>query len=169
MAWSCSASSNKALVDNLVRKNLVSSPRAERAMRSVDRQSFTPASTNPYADSPQPLPCAATISAPHMHAMALDFLEPYLKDGSTALDVGAGSGYFTALMAQLVGTTGYVVGVEHAPELADLANRNLRAFDHNLLRTCVDVRTGDGRAGAPDKVRQPPSHTQYQTLIPPRI
>ena len=37
-----------------------------------------------------------TISAPHMHAMTLELLEPFLQPGSTALDVGSGTGYLTA-------------------------------------------------------------------------
>lgn len=153
MAWSCSAASNSDLVDNLVRKNLISSSRAERAMRAIDRRFFVLQHARPYEDSPQQLPCSATISAPHMHAMALQLLEPYLVEGASALDVGAGSGYFAALMAILVGNTGCVVGVEHAPALASLAIRNLNAFDSSLLRDgSVHIRTGDGRDGAHDKV-----------------
>jgi len=41
----------------------------------------------------------ATISAPHMHALCLELLAPFLRPGAAALDVGSGSGYFAALMA----------------------------------------------------------------------
>lgn len=124
-------------------------------MRAVDRKTFIPASGAPYADSPQPIPCSATISAPHMHATAIQLLEPYLSPGSSALDIGAGSGYFTALMAVLVGRGGTVVGIEHAPRLTDMALSNLRKFDAALVESVVEMRTGDGRLGASDKVCTP--------------
>ncbi|CAN8061712.1 unnamed protein product [Agarophyton chilense] len=152
MAWTCSAASNAALVDNLVRKRLLTTARAEAAMRVVDRRLFVPPAADAYADSPQPLSCRATISAPHMHAMALQYLEPYLPPGATALDVGAGSGYFAALLAVLVGPTGSVVGVEHAAQLTDFAVANLQAFrDAAPPAAPVLMRTADGRAGASDK------------------
>lgn len=43
--------------------------------------------------SPQSISYNATISAPHMHAYALEYLKDYLKPGGRALDIGAGSGY----------------------------------------------------------------------------
>lgn len=43
--------------------------------------------------SPQSIKYQATISAPHMHAYALEYLKDYLKPGNKALDVGFGSGY----------------------------------------------------------------------------
>lgn len=156
MAWTCSASTNAALVDNLVRKQLLTSARAENAMRSVDRALFVPRSGSPYQDAPQLLPCAATISAPHMHAMALQYLESRLVPGASALDVGAGSGYFAALMAVLVGSQGTVVGVEHALPLSELASNNLAAFARTAPSAApVIMRTADGRAGAADKVCTP--------------
>lgn len=85
--------------------------------------------------------------------MALEYLAPALKPGSTALDVGAGSGYLTACMAIMVGPTGTVVGIEHVPQLKRFAEDNLRVFDQSLLTSAnVSLRATDGRQGAPDKV-----------------
>ena len=50
-----------------------------------------------------------TISAPHMHVACLEMLEPYLKPGNKALDVGSGSGIFAVAMALMVGPTGKVI------------------------------------------------------------
>ncbi len=77
--------------------------------------------------------------APGVVATCLDRLG--LKPGDTALHVGAGAGYYTALMAQVVGGRGRVIGVEIDRDLADAARRNLAAFQQ------VEVRQGDGVSG----------------------
>lgn len=66
-------------------------------MESVDRKYYAP--NNPYHDSPQPLGYGATISAPHMHAYALEHLQKHLLNAKKALDVGSGTGYLTAAMS----------------------------------------------------------------------
>jgi protein-L-isoaspartate(D-aspartate) O-methyltransferase len=66
----------------------------------VDRKYFAPHS--PYIDSPQSIGFGATISAPHMHAYALEYLYPKLINSNYVLDVGSGTGYLTAAMAYLV-------------------------------------------------------------------
>lgn len=50
-------------------------------------------------DSPQLLGYGATISAPHMHAYALEHLEKHLMKAKKALDVGSGTGYLTVAMS----------------------------------------------------------------------
>merc|ERR1719369_2212272 len=80
-------------------------------MVRVDRGNYV--STNPYMDSPQSIGYKVTISAPHMHAYALELLKDHLVEGAHALDVGSGSGYLTACMGYLVGETGKVVGIDH--------------------------------------------------------
>lgn len=163
MAWTCSATTNDGLVDNLVKEDIVNKPRVEQVLRLVDRRLFLPDDTSPvyaYADSPQTLPCSATISAPHMHAMALQLLHDNLKPGHSALDVGAGSGYIAACMAALVGQNGKVHAIEHAPELSQFAQRNLNTF-HQIIpdsTACkVHVTTGDGRLGDP-------AHAPYNAI-----
>lgn len=76
-------------------------------MLAVDRGNYT--KIYPYMDSPQVIGYGATISAPHMHAYALELLKDHLKKGEKALDVGSGSGYLTACMALMVGKKGYVL------------------------------------------------------------
>lgn len=60
-----------------------------------------------------------------MHAAAAESLLPYLHPSARILDIGSGSGYLTAVFANLVGPAGKVVGVEHIQGLVDLANHNL--------------------------------------------
>ncbi|GMR62900.1 hypothetical protein PMAYCL1PPCAC_33095, partial [Pristionchus mayeri] len=107
------------------------SDRVEAAMLAVDRVDFAPAS--PYVDSPITIGYNATISAPHMHARALQELEGQLVEGAKALDIGSGSGYLTAAMAIMVGPRGKVVGIEHIPELVEMSKRNIEKHHGDLL------------------------------------
>jgi protein-L-isoaspartate O-methyltransferase len=59
-------------------------------------------------------------------AMALDLLEEHLKPGNKVLDVGVGSGYLVGCMAQMVGDTGSVLGIDVVEPLVTLAEQNLR-------------------------------------------
>lgn len=106
----------RSLVDNLKSNGIVKSPTIERAMRGVDRASFV-SSERAYIDTPQDIGQGQTISAPHMHAFALEELGNHLKPGARVLDVGSGSGYLTAVMADLVladggDQSGCVVGID---------------------------------------------------------
>uniref|UniRef100_A0A914RLV9 protein-L-isoaspartate(D-aspartate) O-methyltransferase n=1 Tax=Parascaris equorum TaxID=6256 RepID=A0A914RLV9_PAREQ len=67
------------------------------------------------------------------HASALERLKDHLQEGDTALDVGSGSGYLTVCMAQMVGETGKVVGIDHIKELIDLSKRNIEKNHAQLL------------------------------------
>ena len=69
-----------SLVDSLRNKGIIKSSRVEAAMKAVDRGNY--ALSNPYVDSPQLLTgFGVTISAPHMHAHALQLLADHLKEG----------------------------------------------------------------------------------------
>lgn len=73
-------------------------------MVSVDRGHYC--KKNPYMDAPQTIGYGVTISAPHMHAYALELLRGQLLEGEKALDVGSGSGYLTACMSAMLGESG---------------------------------------------------------------
>ncbi|CAD5118775.1 DgyrCDS7451 [Dimorphilus gyrociliatus] len=119
-------------------------------MISVDRANFC--KNKPYVDSPQGIGYAVTISAPHMHAHALELLSEHLQEGKRALDVGSGSGYLTACMAKLVGSTGKAVGIEHIDELVSLSKQNLNRSPETqemLDNGQAVFVVGDGRQGYP--------------------
>uniref|UniRef100_A0A914ZLV3 Protein-L-isoaspartate(D-aspartate) O-methyltransferase n=1 Tax=Parascaris univalens TaxID=6257 RepID=A0A914ZLV3_PARUN len=146
MAWRSHGHSNPTLVENLRRNSLFRDDRVGAAMLNVDRADFCP--RNPYFDNPEPIGYNATISAPHMHASALERLKDHLQEGDTALDVGSGSGYLTVCMAQMVGETGKVVGIDHIKELIDLSKRNIEKNHAQLLTSGrVVMVEGDGRLG----------------------
>ena len=129
---------------------IVTSTRVESAMKAVDRGSYC--ANNPYMDSPQGIGYQATISAPHMHAHALELLRDHLPEGGTVLDVGSGSGYLTACFAHMVGPTGCTVGIEHISHLTELATKNIKRDNPDLLTSeRVTLMTGDGRLGYLEK------------------
>ncbi|KAL4864952.1 hypothetical protein BDV12DRAFT_175328 [Aspergillus spectabilis] len=158
MAWYCSGSSNNELIENLSREGLIKNERVKRAMMAVDRGHYAP--SRPYSDSPQPIGHGATISAPHMHGHACEYLINYLRPGSRVLDIGSGSGYLTHVIAKLVvdqssseGLRGQVVGVDHIQELVTQAQTNMSKSEdgRNLLETgSVKFIKADGRRGWPE-------------------
>lgn len=90
----------------------------------------------------------ATISAPHMHAYALELLFDQLHEGAKALDVGSGSGILTACFARMVGHSGKVIGIDHIKELVDDSITNVKKDDPMLLSSGrVRLVVGDGRMG----------------------
>lgn len=95
-------------------------------MLRVNRAFYCDSSPTPYKDWPHPIGFNATISAPHMHAHALEELKDKLVDGAKVLDVGSGSGYLTSCMAHMVGSKGIVYGVEHVKELVSQSMLNIR-------------------------------------------
>lgn len=74
-------------------------------------------------DAPLPIGYGQTISQPTTVEMMLGWLEP--EPGNKVLDVGSGSGWTTALLAQLVGPTGMVYAVELIPELVEFGRQNV--------------------------------------------
>lgn len=115
-------------------------------MLRVDRGKYSQHSS--YLDSPQGIGYGVTISAPHMHAYALELLSEHLKAGNRALDVGSGSGYLTACMGHMVGDGGKAVGIDHIPELVEMARANLKSDSPELLDSgTVELVVGDGREG----------------------
>ncbi|EEH39568.2 protein-L-isoaspartate(D-aspartate) O-methyltransferase [Paracoccidioides lutzii Pb01] len=160
MAWQSSGKSNAQLINNLFKNGLIKHERVRDAMLAVDRGDYCPA--NPYADSPQGIGYAATISAPHMHVHACEYLLPFLRPDSRVLDIGSGSGYLTHVFANLItGTSttgtppsnGTVVGIDHIQGLVDMATINMAKSESGLqLLNSGKARfvLGDGRKGYPE-------------------
>ena len=132
------------LARNLSRSRDVSDPRVIEAFRTVPRHEFLPAPQRPYAyqDRALPLGEGQTVSQPTMIAIMLEALE--CQSTHRALEVGAGSGYAAALLAQLVDS---VDAVELRPALAALARHNLE----RLGITNVAVHQRDGCRGLPER------------------
>jgi protein-L-isoaspartate(D-aspartate) O-methyltransferase len=99
------------------------------AFAATDRREFLPAQQLRFADDDRPLRIGfgQTNSQPTTVANMLELLE--VREGQRVLDVGAGSGWTTALLGRLVGPAGRVIGVELVPELARWGAANLARQD----------------------------------------
>ncbi len=97
------------------------------AMAALDRRAFLPPDQRAHADEDRPLPLGLgqTCSQPSTVAAMLRLLR--VPSGARVLDVGAGSGWTTALLARLVGPSGRVLGVELEPDLAAKADAAVTA------------------------------------------
>lgn len=128
----------------LIRRHGVSEEVLE-AMMHVERHLFvTPdLSDHAYDDYPLPIGEGQTISAPHMVAMMCDYLE--LKKGEKVLEIGAGSGYHAAVIAEIIGEEGHVYSVERIPWLVEFSSENLKRAGYKN----VTVVLGDGTLGLP--------------------
>ncbi|XP_043188317.1 protein-L-isoaspartate(D-aspartate) O-methyltransferase-like isoform X1 [Amphibalanus amphitrite] len=150
MAWRSHGTDNADMVRLLRGNGVIETDRVERIMRQVDRGNYC--AHNPYSDRPQSIGYGVTISAPHMHAYALENLSSRLQPGASVLDIGSGSGYLTACMALMVGENGVAVGVEHIEELVQQARRNIDKDQPQLISSGrVQLVAGDGRLGYPQR------------------
>ncbi|XP_044149088.1 protein-L-isoaspartate(D-aspartate) O-methyltransferase-like isoform X2 [Bufo gargarizans] len=150
MAWTSSGKTHTDLINNLRKNGVIRSQRVHDVLMTTDRALYV--GNFPYMDSPQSIGFKATISAPHMHAHALELLEDKLQEGAKALDVGSGSGYLTACFARMVGLTGKVVGIDHIEKLVLDSVQNVQQDDPELLSTGrVKFVVGDGRLGYPEE------------------
>jgi protein-L-isoaspartate(D-aspartate) O-methyltransferase len=130
-------------IDQQLRRRGIRDERVLAAMAHVPREGFVPAGArrHAYADAALSLAHGQTISQPYIVALICQALE--LQGGERVLDVGTGSGYQAAVLAELADE---VVSVERIPELAEQARRNLAAAGYD-----VEVRVGDGSLGIPDR------------------
>ena len=110
------------------------------AMRSVPRHLFVPgeAATEAYADTPLPIGLGQTISQPYMVALMTSLLEVDVR--SRVLEIGAGSGYQTAVLAEVAGE---VYAIERLAPLAERA----RAMLGRLGYLNAQLAIGDGAKG----------------------
>ncbi|KAG2433517.1 hypothetical protein HYH02_012635 [Chlamydomonas schloesseri] len=144
-----------ALLTGLVARGTLCSERVAAAMAAVDRAAFLAPGygggwVHAYEDRPLPIGYDQTISAPHMHATALELLLPQLRPGARVLDVGSGSGYLTACLGLLVSPGGRVLGVEAVGPLAERSRAVLARVVPGLVADgTVAVQAGNVLGGVP--------------------
>jgi len=119
--------------------------RVAAAMRKVPREVFVPDeyARNAYSDTPLPIGFGQTISAPSIVAFMSKSLD--VKEGMKILEVGSGSGYQAAILAELVGGSGVVYTVERIPQLIEFAKKNTEKLGYTNIRFIE----GDGTRGHP--------------------
>jgi protein-L-isoaspartate(D-aspartate) O-methyltransferase len=122
----------------------VRDPRVLAAMRKVPREHFVPEDlrAEAYADSPLPIGGGQTISQPYIVAFMIEALT--LRGGEKVLEIGAGSGYAAAILAEIAGE---VFTIERIGQLAERAAASLADAGY----TNVHVRHADGTEGWSDE------------------
>ena len=154
----------KAMVDELVRRRLICTPAVERAFRRVRRHAFmmppyavaSDALAQEFVETDDPCRVYADVTVAIRREQNIHCLQPGLiarqlealavGEGMRALHIETAHGYATALLAELVGERGSVVGVEYDEDIAERGAALLAQAGY----TTVTVRSGDGAAGVPE-------------------
>lgn len=118
-----------ALIDDLIGEGWLKTPRVVSAFRKIKREDFLPEDSKDLSELNGALPIGygQTISQPLTVAFMLELLEP--REGDKILDIGSGSGWTTALLAEIVGKKGKVVSLEIVPELKEFGERNVSKYN----------------------------------------
>jgi len=118
----------KPLINELISQGYLKTERIIHAMRKINRADFMLPEFKNSAEANVPLPIGfgQTISQPLTVAFMLELLQP--KPGDKILDVGSGSGWTTALLSEIVGKKGKVIGLEIVPELCKFGEENVRKY-----------------------------------------
>ena len=131
------------MVESQIKRRGINNERVLQAFRTIPRHLFVPEiyQADAYADHPLPIGNGQTISQPYIVALMTSTLK--LMGNEKVLEIGTGSGYQTAILANLAKE---VHSVERISQLSDLAERNLRVLGMDNIYLHV----GDGSLGWPD-------------------
>ncbi len=125
---------NKELIAYLVKLGVLKTPNFIKSFLKIDRKFFIPNefAKETYIDAPLPIGKNQTISQPSTVAFMLELLKP--KENEKILDIGSGSGWTTALLCNIVGNKGTVIGLERVEELVNIGQKNFSKF--NFGKNC---------------------------------
>ena len=131
------------MVETQIKARGVKDPRVLSALRKVERDRFVPEEylNSAYADQPLPIGEGQTISQPYIVALMTELLD--LKGDEKVLEIGTGSGYQAAILAELAKE---VYTIEIVESLASMANKRLLALGYQNIK----VKVGDGYLGWPE-------------------
>jgi len=138
----------RRVIELLVDSGYLKNPRVIKALLNVPRELFVPEAVRRYAyhDTPLPVGWGQTISAIHMVAIMTEELDP--EPGNKVLEIGTGSGYQAAVLAEIVAKQdfggGHVYSIERISELASFARKNLERAGYSEHVTVV---VADGTLG----------------------
>jgi protein-L-isoaspartate(D-aspartate) O-methyltransferase len=134
----------RRMVEQQIRSRGIRNERVLAVMEKVPRHLFVPDDMKrmAYDDRPLPIGDGQTISQPYIVALMTELLDPHA--GDRVLEIGSGSGYQAAILAELASE---VITIERLPAVAARARRNLSAAGSRP----VEVVVGDGTLGYPRK------------------
>jgi len=140
----------QTMVYRLQAKGVLKKERILKAFQAIDRADFLPEHKKDlaYLNEPLEIGKGQTISQPYTVAFMLDLLNP--EPGQKILDIGAGSGWQSALLAHIVGKEGKVYAVEILPELCEFGKNNLKKYKF-IEEGRIEWFCQDASKGLPEK------------------
>jgi len=152
----------RSMVATQLKARDITDPAVLAAMETVPRPRFVSEEfrADAYDDHPVPIGHGQTISQPYIVAFMTQAIAP--RPGMAVLEIGTGSGYQAAVLAEVVGRTGRVRSIEIVEDLARGAAATLR----DLGYATVVVRAGDGYEGWPEEA---PFDAILVTAAPPAV
>lgn len=133
------------LIQQLIDQGYLKTPAIINAFKKIRREDFLPEQLKSEAgiNAPIPVGYGQTNSQPLTVAFMLELLQP--QPGHKVLDIGSGSGWTSALLAEIVGASGQVFAVERIPELVEFGKKNAAKYNFKNLQFIF----GDGTKGLP--------------------
>ncbi len=119
----------RQLVKDLISSGYLKTPAIIDAFQKIDRKDFVSEEykDEAYVNAPLPIGHGQTISQPLTVAFMLELLRP--EPGNKILEIGAGSGWQTALLSYIVGENGKIFALELIPELETLGRKNVSKYN----------------------------------------
>jgi len=142
-----------ALIEKLIKEGYLKTPRIIEAFKKIKRVDFLPDDMKDLSELNEALPIdyGQTISQPLVVAFMLELLEP--KKGEKILDIGSGSGWTSALLAEIVGERslpagrqGKIIAIDIVPELVKFGKKNVGEYNF-LKKGIVEFVCADGSKG----------------------
>jgi len=138
-----------SLIDSLISEGYLRTPGIIKAFKRIKREDFVLPRHKDVSDVNAPLSIGheQTISQPATVAFMMELLAP--EAGDKILDVGSGSGWTSALLAELVGGSGRIYAIELVKELKEFGERNVAKYDF-IDRGTIKMFNADGYEGLPE-------------------
>ena len=116
-------------VKDLMKQGVLKTPRIIEAFEKIDRADFVPQELKEkaYINEPLPIGKGQTISQPYTVAFMIELLQP--KPGDRIFEIGFGSGWQTAILAEIVGGKGKIFAIERIKELFEFGTRNISKYN----------------------------------------
>ncbi len=145
-----------ALINSLIQEGWLKTERYIEAFKKIKRADFLPEENKDLAELNEALPIgfSQTISQPLVVAFMIELLKP--EEGEKILDVGSGSGWTAAILAEIVGDKGKIIAIEIVPELKEFGENNI--LNYNFIKErrveflCVDGSKGYKKEAPYDKI-----------------
>lgn len=152
------------LIENLIEGGWLKTPRIIDVFRKIKRVDFMPEDIKDLAEVNEALPIGygQTISQPLVVAFMIELLAP--ESGDKILDIGSGSGWTTALLAEIVGEKGKVIAIDIVPELVEFGKSNVAGYNF-IEKGIVEFLCANGSKGYPNISSRPELREGFDKIL----